>query len=492
MPHVCAERRRPTCHVCLAVQGPCAAIFPTLAQNWYDLLDQMDSTEIEAKFKSVQLPRCDSKVLWNPSPPPAVPPMAPPSSPPALPPFPPSPPAQPPSHPPICYPCVWPNGTLEHTAIVLEDATLHMHSFYTKLAVGGRLIDGTPWQSATVGGDSFVGAIDPSANIRWKGGVVIGGEFPFEWWHFEHLAQRLKVGTYGPPHDRYRVYAIDQGTEGGSYDLRHFNPHESAQGEDQGRTLVVFRGSGPIHLHCTWDGRQFGPTVLAPYADVVLDGDVGFVDGLIVARTLSGKNGAAQIQLHGDAYKGPIVCEPCTPWEPYIAPTATPTSTPAPTAAPSTAAPTSTPTLAPTSAPTVPTVPDVMPDVSPSTATATSADLKSAAAAGRAAGAAAAARAVLAAATGAKPGSGSDSTGSATTRRGMILGVGAVVLVLAAYVGHRRQSRWMYFEDDGAEGQEGVEVREPLTPPSVPSAGRRGAPKLTHERTAVHPAFSTL
>ena len=353
-----------------------------------------------------------------------------------------------------------------------------MHSFYTKLAIGGRFTDATPASSATVGGESYVGSIDPSANVHWQGGVVIGGEFPFEWWHFEHLALRLKVGTYGPPHNRYVVKMVDQGAEGGSYDTRNFNPHQGAQGKDEGHTLVVFRGSGPVRLRPSSDGRQFGPSVLAPFADVVLEGRVGFVDGLIISRSLSGTDSASQVQLHGEAYKGPIICDPCDPWEPYVAP---PTAPFAPTQASTSAAPTpqasmstmmTAPltTAAPASAP-APTVapvasaPDIapLPQAAPSASASIHAKLHQAAdaEAGRAASA------IAARATEARD---SDQMTVASARqRWLLLLLGMAVLSAAMHAGRRRlEMSWEHLQELQDRGSEVEDIHRPLSGPLTP------------------------
>jgi hypothetical protein len=47
--------------------------------------------------------------------------------------------------------------------------------------------------------------------------------------------------------------------------------------------------------------------VLAPFARVLIDGDVGYVDGFVVAKSMgsSGQNGGS-VQMHGDGYKGTL------------------------------------------------------------------------------------------------------------------------------------------------------------------------------------------
>lgn len=51
--------------------------------------------------------------------------------------------------------------------------------------------------------------------------------------------------------------------------------------------------------------RAARAAVLAPFARVVV-GKVGFVDGVIVARSLYQDD--SQVQLHGDTYTGGLTC----------------------------------------------------------------------------------------------------------------------------------------------------------------------------------------
>jgi len=66
-----------------------------------------------------------------------------------------------------------------------------------------------------------------------------------------------------------------------------------------------------------WSGRQFGPTILAPYAHVVVDGQVGYIDGVVIAKSLgtTGQN-AGSVQLHGYGYLGQITVGAETPEPP--------------------------------------------------------------------------------------------------------------------------------------------------------------------------------
>ena len=81
---------------------------------------------------------------------------------------------------------------------------------------------------------------------------------------------------------------------------------------------------GHNYIGHNYVGRQFGPTVLAPFSTVIVDGEAGFVDGSIIARQLRSGSGSTAGQLHlgGDFYRGPLSCQnsPLT-----SGPTATPT-----------------------------------------------------------------------------------------------------------------------------------------------------------------------
>lgn len=192
-----------------------------------------------------------------------------------------------------------------------EDATLSAHSFYTGIAVGGHLTDGSPRADATVGGHSWVGSHDSGLRVNWNRGVSYVGSnegYPFaDWSAFENLARSLVAGRFARG---YRIHVVDQGggADGSHFDLRDFVTHNAAQGENNGKDLVVFTGSAPVHLRGSADGRQFGPSVLAPFAEVVLHGDAGFIDGIVIARSLSDNGRAQGLQMHGDGYDGPLTC----------------------------------------------------------------------------------------------------------------------------------------------------------------------------------------
>ena len=63
-------------------------------------------------------------------------------------------------------------------------------------------------------------------------------------------------------------------TSGGTFNTYNFR--NGGQGSDNGNTLVIFNTPDAVILDKTSDGRQFGPSVLAPFSKVTLKGDADF------------------------------------------------------------------------------------------------------------------------------------------------------------------------------------------------------------------------
>ena len=122
-------------------------------------------------------------------------------------------------------------------------------------------------------------SLSSGANFNFNAGVSWSQGSSFDFSEFEVLALRMLDYT----DSTYTVRVVNQGGEYSSvgasaswYDLYDFR--WGGQGEDNGYTLAVFTGEGTVCLK-KYQGRQFGPSVLAPFARVVVDGDVGYVDG---------------------------------------------------------------------------------------------------------------------------------------------------------------------------------------------------------------------
>jgi hypothetical protein len=203
------------------------------------------------------------------------------------------------------YECALPVEAYLYSVITSGDALIGAHNLYKGVAIGGTLFDTTPNESGTVDqSTSYVHVLDNNHRFNFNGGVVTGGEaiaiVNKLMAHFAYLARTVKSSSSG----NHKVIVL---TKGGTYNTYDFNP--GGQGEDNGNTIVIFNTSEDVILTKTHDGRQFGPTVIAPFATVHVAGAAGYVDGLIVAlnlRTTGGDQGA--LQLHGDTYKGTLVC----------------------------------------------------------------------------------------------------------------------------------------------------------------------------------------
>jgi len=198
--------------------------------------------------------------------------------------------------------CSLPSGATDYSVITQGNAVLAAHMFYTKGAIGGNLKDGTPNENGAWNGWVCVGGTiqgNWNFNKGRKTGCQLGSLF--NWKDFEQLALKAASVTEG----QYKVKVFNNG---GTYDL--FDVRDQGQGEDNGKSLAIFTSSEPVILKGTSSGRKFGPSVLAPFAQVTLKGDAGFIDGFLIAKSIGGNagNNAGSLQMHGDSYKGPIYC----------------------------------------------------------------------------------------------------------------------------------------------------------------------------------------
>lgn len=202
--------------------------------------------------------------------------------------------------------------------VTKDDASIAAHTIYRGLHVGGDLIDAAPHLSKVVSSNegpyhSYIGgSILPTNQASFSfnnGGVTTSAtSLPVDFSKLEALALALRPSS--------TVHIVTQGGSysasdsscpaGSSYDMHTLFNNPEAQAENNGADMVVFTGKGTVCLTRTANGRAFGPSVLAPFARVIVVGQVGFVDGLIVARSLHQPD--SQVQLHGDVYTGPMSC----------------------------------------------------------------------------------------------------------------------------------------------------------------------------------------
>mmetsp|Transcript_111620 Transcript_111620/g.204737 ORF Transcript_111620/g.204737 Transcript_111620/m.204737 type:complete len:312 (+) Transcript_111620:1-936(+) len=198
---------------------------------------------------------------------------------------------------------------LEYSLVTLFNATVAAHDIYGKMAIGDSLFDGSPQESSAVRGMVTYSGV-ATGNWRFNGGSRQVPKLPFDWGDFEWLARNAVDASY------MFGFKVKVFTDGGSYNTYDVNP--GGQGEDNGKTLMIFNTWKPVFLTKTSDGRQFGPSVLAPFSTVTLSGNAGFIDGCVIAKRFGdslkyqvGGNGG-QLQMHGsmgNCYYGPITCK---------------------------------------------------------------------------------------------------------------------------------------------------------------------------------------
>jgi len=243
--------------------------------------------------------------------PPSLPPAYPPS--PISPPPSPSPREPPPVSPPLTPPPPMCNlgriggaagvGVDGFALITRNDATIASHTHYGAIAVGGTLYDSTPTQHGTIAGVSYVNRQEGESRFTFES-VVRGRGMPFDWELFERLAATLEAS--GTPLGRERIHVV---CSGGVYDFSQFcadcpgSDHDSPSGAN---ILVVFNTHEEVTLRSTVDGRQWYGSVLAPFSRVVVDGGIGFVDGIIIARSYASWDGSGQ--LHARCFHGFAEC----------------------------------------------------------------------------------------------------------------------------------------------------------------------------------------
>ncbi len=210
------------------------------------------------------------------------------------------------------YKCEFPDYYSEFAVITKENIYSAAHNVYTKLAAGTNVINphstsGVAVDGTVYYGGTFTGLWNKNGNPPQQQ-IDDLSDAGIDFAHYEWLAQNLKNSNINGK----KVIVKTSGTRpgGGCWNLYDFRP--SGQGEDNGITLVVFNTSDDICLTGTSDGRQFGPSVLAPFSKVSLRSGAGFIDGNVIARkftTFKWPNSYGDnLQLHGDAYKGEVLC----------------------------------------------------------------------------------------------------------------------------------------------------------------------------------------
>ncbi len=193
--------------------------------------------------------------------------------------------------------------TINYSVITKEGANSAAKNVYKKMYVGGNLRN--PSQSTvTVGGHVYYGSITWPINMNFNGGKTKLDDMsspPLDFEYYEWLASHINAGAHA---NGYEIIVETQ-PKGSCYNMYDFLG-SAAQGSNNGKTLIVFTFPDDICLTKTPDGRQFGPSVLAPFSKVTLTNS-GYLDGIVIARkftTVQGGSNGSEQQLHGNVYSG--------------------------------------------------------------------------------------------------------------------------------------------------------------------------------------------
>jgi len=231
--------------------------------------------------------------------------------------------------------CFFPIGSERFSLITKGNATVHAHDVYSGIAIGGSLFDGSPNEhggisrycpdcQALIAGDCATAACGDAptftgGTFKFHGQAPVVGSLSQvnvsdKFREFEDLARTVRTGIYPGAEgcDKFRVHVSNVG---GQFSMNDFcTKKHGCNPEDNGCTLVVFNTSDRIVLNKDVFGRQFGPSVLAPFSEVTLLETAGYIDGFLVAESFGGDAGprAGSLQMHGNIYKGQLWCVPTT------------------------------------------------------------------------------------------------------------------------------------------------------------------------------------
>ena len=195
------------------------------------------------------------------------------------------------------------HATYDYSIITKENAASAAKTVYKNMFVGGNFSN--PGNSTiTVNGHVYYGDIKEPIKTNFNGGNTKLSTMiapPLDFGYYEWLATHIVPDGYAQGYD---VIVATQ-PKGSCYHMYDFlGPN--AQGSNNGKTLIVFTFSDSICLTKTPDGRQFGPSVLAPFSEVTMT-DAGYLDGVVIARrftTVKNGNSGSEQQMHGNVYAG--------------------------------------------------------------------------------------------------------------------------------------------------------------------------------------------
>lgn len=278
----------------------------TTASSTFEVEDALIPTiEDSSAFSLIVLPSPPSPPLFPPSPAPPplappTPPSSPPQQPPLLPPSPPTSPPLPPLSPPMAPPpCGLGLSGYAVSLITRDDAQIQSHLHYGGFMIGGNLLDLSPQESKVIQGTSWIAGSINCPICQWHGSLV-KREMPVDWGHIEYIAQHTL-----PSHN---VLVFDQGADSVVLDADVVRKYISYVVHLGSSVLMILRGTGTITVRGASDGRQFYPSLLAPFATVQVHHSVGFMDGVIIAKSYRAIGGGGGVQLHASVFDGQMSC----------------------------------------------------------------------------------------------------------------------------------------------------------------------------------------
>ncbi|CAB9505445.1 expressed unknown protein [Seminavis robusta] len=192
--------------------------------------------------------------------------------------------------------CEIPSDAFDYSVVTFGNANIAAHSMYYGIAVGGTLTDGSPNDSATVDKTkSYIKETSGQCSFNFNGGVQYGDSC-----FADNLYERMNyIATHAQ--NSTNVIVCTSGENGRIFTVDDFIP--GGEGNDDGLTLAIFNTEDDIYIG-DYGGRQFGPTIIAPNAKVIVLDGAGYVDGAIYAKELDAQAGSLQLHdLHYNIWK---------------------------------------------------------------------------------------------------------------------------------------------------------------------------------------------
>lgn len=247
----------------------------------------------------------------------APPPSPPPVLPPPLPSVPPISPSPPPFPPPPCTMDMPSRRRLsldyledsfadrcDFGLIVKHDASIASHTHHKGIAVGGNLRDISPTQPGLVSGTSYVKTLTAGHGFQFSGGINLHADLPVDFTVFENVATLLQPMSFSGPGGRTEVHVR---CNGGIYTFDDFCPNCYNPGGTN--FLVVFNTAETVRIRAAANGKKWLGSILAPFAEVVVDGTAGFIDGQIIARYYREEGtSSGSLANRGNCFQGVLSC----------------------------------------------------------------------------------------------------------------------------------------------------------------------------------------